>query len=266
MLGFKHKRGEEMEKFEITVVTREGRARREVGVTQEVPLTMELNGKEVATLLCSPSDLKNLTIGFLYTSGVITDLSVIESMIVDEERWKVSIGIKPEAIPGEFVFKRVYTSGCGKGIIFHSPLDLLQRGRIDSDFVVEGGTIMELMKTFLNNSPEHKATRGVHSAALAAGGEMLIFRDDLGRHNAVDKVIGEAMSRGMSFEDKWMLTSGRTSSEITSKMLRCRIPLVVSSGAPTDQAVRIARGAGLGLVSLAKGGGINVFSGEDRVL
>lgn len=254
-----------MEKFEITFVTREARTRREVGVTKEVPLTLEVNGKEMATLLCSPADLKNLAIGFLYTSGVITDLSVVESLIVDEERWKISIGIKPEALPGEFVFKRVYTSGCGKGIIFHNPLDMLQRGRIDSDFVVEGGTIMDLMKTFLNNSPEHKTTRGVHSAALAMGGEMLIFRDDLGRHNAVDKVIGEALVKGMSFDDKWLLSSGRISSEITSKVLRCRIPLIAASGAPSDQAVKIARSTGLGLVSLAKGGGINVFSGEERV-
>ncbi|OHE26695.1 MAG: hypothetical protein A3K40_01340, partial [Syntrophobacterales bacterium RIFOXYC2_FULL_60_23] len=175
-------------------------------MTQEVPLTLEVNGKEMATLLCSPTDFKNLAIGFLYTVGVITDPAAVESLVIDKELWKASIGIKPETMPGEFVFKRIYTSGCGKGIIFHNPLDVLQRGRIDSDFTIGGGTIMELMKTFLNFSEEHKATRGVHSAALAAGGEMLIFRDDLGRHNAVDKVIGEAISRGMSFEDKWMLT------------------------------------------------------------
>lgn len=254
-----------MEKFEVTSVSRDGRNKREVWVTQEVPLTLEVNGKEMATLLCSPSDLKNLTIGFLYTSGVITDLSVVESLVIDEERWKVSVGIKPEAIPGEFVFKRVYTSGCGKGIIFHNPLDVLQRGRIDSDFVVDSGTIMGLMKTFLNSSAEHRATRGVHSAALAAGGSVLIFRDDLGRHNAIDKVIGEALAKGMSFDDKWVLSSGRISSEVTSKVLRCRIPLVVASAAPSDQAVKIAREAGLGLVSLAKGGGMNIFSGEERV-
>src|SRR3989339_465626 len=218
-----------MESFEVTFVGSDERCLREVGVTREVPLTLE-------------------------------------SLVIDRELWKASVGIKPETLPGEFVFKRIYTSGCGKGIIFHNPLDLLQRGRIDSDFTIGGGTIMELMKTFLNFSEEHKATRGVHSAALAAGGEMLIFRDDLGRHNAVDKVIGEAISRGMSFEDKWMLTSGRTSSEITSKMLRCRIPLVVSSGVPTDQAVKIARETGLGLASLARGGGINVYSGEERVV
>ncbi len=254
-----------MEKFEVTFVGRDGKSKREAWVTQEVPLTLEVNGKEVATLLCSPSDLKNLAIGFLYTSGVVTDLSAVESLVVDEERWKVSVGIKPEAVPGEFVFKRVYTSGCGKGIIFHNPLDVLQRGRIASDLTVDSGEIMGLMKTFLNSSEEHRATRGVHSAALAAGGDMLIFRDDLGRHNAVDKVIGEALSTGMSFDDKWLLSSGRISSEVTSKVLRCRIPLVVASAAPSDQAVKIAREAGLGLASLAKGGGLTIYSGEERI-
>ena len=256
-----------MEKFEVTSVNRDGRGKREVWVTQEVPLTLEVNGKEMATLLCSPSDLKDLAIGFLYTSGVIADISVVESLVIDEERWKVSVGVKAEAIPDEFVFKRVYTSGCGKGIIFHNPLDLIQRGRIESDFAVDSGAIMELMKTFMNSSADHRATRGVHSAALAAGGSMLIFRDDLGRHNAVDKIIGEALAKGMSFDDKWVLSSGRISSEVISKVLRCRIPLVVAFAAPSDQAVKMARATGLGLVCLAKGGGggINIFSGEERV-
>jgi len=231
-----------MEKYEITFIGAQGREKRFVGVTQEAPLTLEVNGKEMATLLCSPTDPENLVIGFLYNSGVIADPAAVESLIVDKELWKASVGIDPETLPGEFLFKRVYTSGCGKGIIFHNPLDVLQRDRLESDFVIEGTKVFELMKTFLNFSEEHRTTRGVHSAAVASqAGEMLVFRDDLGRHNAVDKVIGEALVQGMNFEDKWLLTSGRISSEITSKMLRSRIPLVVSSGAPTDQAISIAR-------------------------
>ena len=255
-----------MEKFEVTFIGMQGRVKRLVGVTQEAPLTLEVNGKEMATLLCSPTDLENLVVGFLYNSGVIADPAAVESLIIDKELWKASIGIDPETLPGEFVFKRVYTSGCGKGIIFHNPLDVLQRDRLDSAFVMEGAKVFELMKTFLNFSEEHKLTRGVHSAAVASqAGEMLIFRDDLGRHNAVDKVIGEALLQGMNFEDKWLLTSGRISSEITSKMLRCRIPLVVSSGAPTDQAIRIAMDLGLGMATLAKGGGLNLYSCAERV-
>ncbi|MHB8827999.1 MAG: formate dehydrogenase accessory sulfurtransferase FdhD [Syntrophales bacterium] len=254
-----------MESFEVTFVGSDERCLREVGVTREVPLTLEVNGKEMATLLCSPTDSENLVIGFLYNAGVITALSAVESLVIDRELWKASVGIKPETLPGEFVFKRIYTSGCGKGIIFHNPLDLLQRGRLDADFTVKGESVLKLMKKFLNFSDEHKFTRGVHSAALAAGEEMLVFRDDLGRHNAVDKVIGQAISQGIGFEDKWLLASGRISSEITSKMLRCRIPLVVSSGAPTDQAVRIALDTGLGMATLARGGGINVYSCPERV-
>ncbi len=166
-------------------------------ISEEIPLTIEVNGRELATLLCSPDHLKNLVTGFLFTSGVIPDYTALKSIIIDTERFNVSVAIEGDG--SEFVFKRVYTSGCGKGVIFHNPMDVIHKTRLEDGFVLKATEISALMKEFIKGSPEHTRTRGVHSGALATRERILIFRDDIGRHNALDKVIGEALSQGLGF-------------------------------------------------------------------
>jgi len=254
-----------MESFEITTVDSGIRERKIVPISEEVPLTITVNGRELATLLCSPEYLRNLATGFLYTNGLIREASSLKSLTVDRDRWNVTVDIEGEGLDEEFVFKRIYTSGCGKGVIFHNPLDLINRKRLENDMRVNSTDITALMKTFQKRSEEHQRTRGVHSGALATPEEILIFRDDIGRHNALDKVIGEALYRHTGFPDKILLTSGRISSEILSKVLRCQMPLIVAAGAPTNQAVKLARQANLTLVGRVRGNRMNVYSGEERI-
>jgi FdhD protein len=255
-----------MENLIAITINGEERTAADVPVSQEVPLTIEVNDKELATLLCSPEHIENLVTGFLYTSGIIQNLSQLKSITLDEERWKANVTIEGDGFADDMVFKRIYTSGCGKGVIFHNPLDLINRVKIISDFKVSSQVIREFMKTFQKQSQEHQMTHGIHSAALASPGEILIFRDDIGRHNAIDKVIGEAMSNNIGLADKFILTSGRISSEILSKVLRCRMPVIAAIGAPTNQAVKLARQVGLTIVGLVRGPKMIVFSGEERII
>jgi FdhD protein len=235
-------------------------------ITEEVPLTIEVNGKELATLLCSPQDLKTLVVGFLYTSGFIEEASAIQSVTVDQDRWKAYVDASVNFSP-EVLFKRIYTSGCGKGIIFHNPMDLMQRIRIPDGFVTEGEKISERMRKFLTSSAEYRQTGGVHSCALVGGeAEGMVVKDDIGRHNALDKVIGEGLQKKIDFTSHMILTSGRISSEILSKVLRCGIPVLVSAGAPTNQAVKLAREANLTLIGFARGKRMSVYSGEQRII
>ncbi len=252
-----------MESFETVQITGGQRIGAVEAITEEIPLTIETARGELATLLASPGDLKNLVTGFLYTSGVIRDVADIKSLVIDGERFRAVVELdNPEE---ELPFRRVYTSGCGKGVIFHNPMDVLNRSPLDDGFTVSGGRLFELMAGFLKGSNEHKHTRGVHSAALASNEEILVFRDDIGRHNAIDKIIGEALSQGWTLTDKMILTTGRVSSEILSKLLRCRIPLIAAAGSPTNQAVKLARVANLTLAKLARGR-ITVFSAERRIV
>jgi FdhD protein len=255
-----------MENMNVIIIDKEERKSADIPVSQEVPLTIEVNDKELATLLSSPEHIENLVTGFLYTSGIIQNLSQLKSIILDEERWKVNVTIEGEGFADDMVFKRIYTSGCGKGVIFSNPLDLINRVQIISDFKVESTVIREFMKTFQKNSEEHRMTHGIHSAALASDKEILIFRDDIGRHNAIDKVVGFALTNNIGFADKLLLTSGRISSEILSKALRCRMPVIAAIGAPTNQAVKLARQVGLTIVGLVRGPKMIVFSGEERII
>lgn len=254
-----------MEQFNVEIIGREGRQDGVATLTVEAPLTIEVNGKELATLLASPTDLPDLCIGFLYTSGLINSASAIKKLLIDEERWKAQLEILEEGLPEELIFKRIYTSGCGRGVLFHNPFDLIQRIRLKNGLLMGSERISELMKTFLNYSPEYKNTRGVHSAALASDEGIELFRDDIGRHNAIDKVIGQALQRETKMEDRIMLTSGRISSEIISKLMRSRIPVIASASAPTNQAVKMAREINLTVLGFVRNNRMHIFSGGERV-
>ncbi len=117
---------------------------------------------------------------------------------------------------------------------------------------VKNEFIREFMKIFQKQSPKHQLTHGIHSAALASRDKILIFRNDIGRYNAIDKVIGKALYTNVGFTDKILLTSGRISSEILSKALRCRMPVLAAIGAPTNQAVQLARQVELTIVGLVR--------------
>lgn len=254
-----------MEAFEITYVTRDGAGVRDDWVTEEIPLTIEINGNEVATLLASPTGLEDLVLGFLFTTGLIPDASAVGSITIDDRLWKAAVTTTAEGLGHELAFKRVYTSGCGRGIVFSTSLDLINRVKLPPGFTVNASLILDLMKTLLTSSEEHKKTGGVHSAALADTTGAIITADDIGRHNAVDKVVGVALKQGVAFPESLLFTSGRISSEILGKVLRCRIPIIVSPGAPTNQAVKLAREANLTLIAHTRGARMNVYSAAERI-
>jgi len=254
-----------MEYLQAIEINREERNSVQVPVSEEVPLTIELNGRELATLLCNPEHLKNLVTGFLFTSGFIREAAQVKDIHIEQERWKAEITAEGEGFADDLVFKRIYTSGCGTGVIFYNPLDLLNRMKIVSDFQVKSESVLGMMKAFQKQSEEHQLTRGIHSAALASRDKLMIFRDDIGRHNAIDKVIGEALYSHIDFVDKILFTSGRISSEILSKVLRCRMPVIAAIGAPTNQAVKLARQAELTIAGLVRGSKMFVYSGEERL-
>ncbi len=254
-----------METFEITRITEGGVETRLDPVTEEIPLTIDVNGSEIATLLASPTHIEDLVKGFLFTTGLVRSAASIQTVTIDRQRWKADVTTADEGIGTDLAFKRIYTSGCGRGVVFSTSLDLINRVKLPSGFSVESATIISLMKALMTGSEEHRATGGVHSAALADGGGVRIFMDDIGRHNAVDKVVGRALSEGIALSESVLLTSGRISSEIVGKVLTCRIPIIVSPGAPTNQAVRLARETDLTLVAHVRGTRMNVYSGGQRI-
>jgi FdhD protein len=185
-------------------------------------------------------------------------------MVVDMERFRVSASV--DGLPDDFTFKRIYTSGCGRGVIFHNPLDVLGKAPLPDGFTIPAARLVELMKEFSRNPLAHGESGGVHGAALASVENILIVREDIGRHNAIDKVIGAALAAGICMSDKVLLTTGRVSSEIFSKVLRARIPVVAALGGPTNQAVRLARVTNITLAGKLRGSRGEIYSAEQRII
>jgi FdhD protein len=253
-----------METFTITKIKGNDREITEDVVAQEIPFTVILRNKELVTLLCSPFDLEDLVRGFLFTSGLIKGAAEIKNMMIDRERWSCYVDM-PKVETEKLIFKRLYTSGCGRGTLFYSVLDIMYKSKVISDFKIKTGSIADLMNDFQKRSEVYLKTGGTHSAALSDGKDILVFREDIGRHNAIDKAVGRALMNNCDFKNTLLITSGRISSEVLFKVRKGGIPMVVSKSAPTNQAVKLAREMDITVIGFARGTRMNVYSGEKRV-
>ncbi|MFH1867980.1 MAG: formate dehydrogenase accessory sulfurtransferase FdhD [Candidatus Omnitrophota bacterium] len=235
-------------------------------VTDEIPLTIYLNDEELITLLCSPDNLKELSVGFFFSSGLIKSIDDVESVVIDKERFSSYVALKNKEISSEFTFKRLYTPGCGKGVIFYNALDLMNKEVISNDLKVSNQQIRELMKAFDKASASFKETGGVHSAGFADAKDIVVFKEDIGRHNAIDKIIGEALLKGLDIKNMIVLTSGRISSEIINKVAKIKSPILASRSAPTDQGVKLAENMHLTLIGFVRGDRMNVYTAAERII
>jgi len=251
---------------EVVRIRADGREAVKDIVADEVPLTIYLNGEELVTMLASPTGLKELSVGFLFSAGLIHSLDEIEGVIIDESRWAGHIELKDKEAAKGLLFKRLYTSGCGRGVYFYNALDLANRTVIESDFTISAQALIELMKAFEKRSKAYKSTGCVHSAGLSDGRTILCFQEDIGRHNAVDKIAGEALMKNLNMKNSLVLTSGRISSEVMFKVQKMASALIASRSAPTDQAVKLARACNITLVGFVRGRRMNVYSAPERIL
>ena len=135
-------------------------------VAEEVPLTININKKEFVTLLCSPFDIEDLIRGFLFTSGLIRSNDDIEKIVEDKKIWAINVELKDKDFLDDIVFKRMYTSGCGKGTLFYNVVDLMSKKKNLSEFHIQSDAILDLMSSFQKMSEVFVKTGGVHSAAI----------------------------------------------------------------------------------------------------
>lgn len=233
----------------------------------EYPLTIFLNGEEFITLLCTPMSLDCLTVGFLISEGFIKNKDGIEAMKIDEEQGIVYVELKEKHLLAEKLHgKRTMTTGCGKGTIFYNVIDALKTKKVYNSLCVTRKYLLEISKELNKMSQLFIKTGGVHSCLLCSKEEGLIFHEDVGRHNAIDKIIGEAFIKDIDLKDKIILTSGRISSEMLLKSAKVGISIVVSRSAATDLAIELAKNLGITLVGFARGKKMNIYSHEERIL
>ena len=254
-----------MQKFEVTKIEQGISKKHSVQIATEVPFTIVANNVEIASLMCTPSNLEELTVGFLFTSGFVTDADEIQAYHLDEQQWRADVRLEKNPDP-EIMSKRLYTSGCGKGVMYSSMIEITSRQPLGPGFTIKAEAIPKIMKWLLTSSALHKATGGVHTAALSLSGRLpRIAIDDVGRHNALDKVIGKGLLDSIDFSQTLIACTGRTSSEILYKSKRSSIPIILSRGAPTHQTILLAREMNVTVVGFARGRGFTVYTSPDRI-
>ena len=252
--------------IDIIKITAEDKMAVKDTVTDEAFLTVHLNDRVLLTLSCTPENEKELCAGFLFSSGLIHTVDDIERIFIDKKNMAAHVSLKDTAVNPNILFDRIYTSGCGKGVLFHNVLDLAHQKVVTSPKRVQSAAIIALMKSFEHKSIGFKSTGGVHSAALSDGNTVILFSEDIGRHNALDKVIGAAMYQNISMEESIVLISGRISSEIMYKIQKMGSPMIVSRSAPTNMAVELAKKMHVTLVGFVRGKRMNVYAATERVV
>ncbi|MFC2047063.1 formate dehydrogenase accessory sulfurtransferase FdhD, partial [Chloroflexota bacterium] len=229
-----------IEGFSVLRITEKGRSQSQDSVVRELPLTIILNNQELVTLLCSPANLKYLVVGFLTSEGFIKGKDDIKKIIVDERRGVVRVESENNGEATEPLFKRLITSGCGRGASFYSAADAQGQLKIEAQIGISATQVFALVREFQYRSQVFRTTGGVHSAALCNTENVLVFSEDIGRHNAIDKIFGECLLTGIPTDDHIILTSGRISSEIMLKVAKRNIPILISRSAPTNLGLRLA--------------------------
>jgi len=251
------------DKITATGITQQGREKISCDIVKELPLTIFLNGRELVTTLCSPAALDCLAVGILAAEGIIDSYDEIKKLAVDSAGGSVQVTVAEDKVTGSGCsFKPLVASGGGKGASHGAP-DVVEG--IDSPATLKAGEVPALVRDFLKRSDVYQQTSGVHSAALCDNKKIIVFHDDIGRHNAIDKVFGECMLKGIDITDRFIITSGRISSEILLKVARRGVPILISKSAPTNLGVALAEKLGVTIVRFMRGGGINVYSHDWRV-
>jgi len=237
-------------------------------IVSEYPLTLFLQDEEFATIVCTPADLEELTIGFLASEGVIRQYSDIRHLTVDESMGYAYVDlVQPRALSPRFFTKRRITSCCGKSrqsFTFYS--DARTAKPVRSTVTLTPEQCFRLMDQLQSASSLHRQTGGVHNAALCLPDRLLFAYSDIGRHNALDKIYGYCLREGLDPTDKILAFSGRISSEVLLKAAKIGAGILLSKSAPTDLALQLADELGITAVGFVRNNRMNVYTHPERIV
>ncbi|NLH49628.1 MAG: formate dehydrogenase accessory sulfurtransferase FdhD [Myxococcales bacterium] len=241
---------------------------KEIQVVRETPLTVRLNSRELVTLLCDGENFRELALGFLYNEGLLERETALGRVAVNEKTGEADVEAKVDerlltAIHG----KRLVTTGCGKGSVFYHVLDSVKAGRVQiaGDLRLPLSFLIEQGRVLAGRSETHRQTRGTHGAALLDRAGVVCFREDIGRHNALDKLAGWLLTERRDPAELALYTTGRVTSEVVLKAARLGTPIIASRAMPTELALQLAEQIGLTVVCALRGSSCLVVLGPERI-
>ena len=240
-------------------------ARITASVVEERPLTIFLNGQEIVTAMTIGDYPEYLAVGFLRNQGMLRDGETVQRVDHDEDLETVVVRTDGQTSYEEKLKKKTRTSGCAVGTVFGDMMEGLEDVRLP-DLKVRTSDLYTLA-SLINRTPSLYLEAGaIHGTVLCRGARPLVYMEDVGRHNAVDKIAGWMLTEGVGSADKKLYTTGRLTSEMVIKTALMGIPVLASRSGFTAWGVEIARQVGLTLIGRMRGKRFICLSGEDRLL
>lgn len=228
-------------------------------IAVEKRIKIFVNDEEIISLAASPFQIKELITGFLMTENILKGDWCPEKILIENNEEEIKAKVLLEGFIS--LEGKTITSGCMAAASFIGKL----KTKIDDNYSIDEASLFRLFRDFQLKSNLYRTTGCIHAAALSDGKEILFIAEDVGRHNAVDKVIGWALLNKIPFQGKIILVSGRISSEMVLKAAKWKFPLIVSRTAPTSLAVEIAEEVGLTIIGFLRGNRFNIYCNSHRI-
>jgi FdhD protein len=237
----------------------------ETSVTVERPLTLFLNGQEIVTMMTILDRPEDLALGYLLNQGMLRRDDRVQAVDYDEDLGIVVVRTERATDYEAKLKKKTLTSGCAQGTAFGDLMEDFENVRLPEAAEIRTSSLYRLLHR-INTLPSLYLEAGaIHGCALCVEDRPLVYMEDVGRHNAVDKIAGWMFREGCAPEDKVFYTTGRLTSEMVIKTVRMGIPILVSRSGFTAWGVELARQANLTLIGRCKGRRFMALAGEQRI-
>jgi len=238
----------------------------ETAVVVERPLTLFLNGQEIVTMMTIGDHPDYLAVGYLLNQNMLRGDDVITAIDYDEELETVVVRTERRTDFEKKLRKKTLTSGCAQGTVFGDLMEKFDEVRLPADAILRTSWLYALTKK-INTAPSlYLAAGAIHGCVLCEADRPLVYMEDVGRHNAIDKIAGYMHLNRIGPERKIFYTTGRLTSEMVIKTVQMRIPILISRSGFTAWGVELAKRAGLTLIGRARGRRFIALSGESRIV
>ena len=254
-------------RLSVTVpgIDHEGRAV-ETAVVTELPLTLFLNAREIVTMMTIGDRPDLLAVGYLLNQNMLKGDDEITAVEYEEDISTVVVRTRRQTNFEDKLKKKIQTSGCAQGTVFGDLMEEFDKVALSPSAKVKTSWLYQLTKK-INTAPSLYLKAGaIHGCVLAREDKPLLYMEDVGRHNAVDKIAGYMFLNGIAPEDKIFYTTGRLTSEMVIKTVKMRIPVLVSRSGFTAWGVELAKKAGLTLIGRARGKRFVALAGLERIV